>query len=117
MRAPYSKKVSLTWNFQTIECQAVTLSGGGIYIRKKVPFPQGCLLDINIPLDDGRTLELEGEVIYTKQLAEDRFTVPPGMAIRFFMVNEEKTVTLNDFISQLLVGDIIAEQDEPVIRS
>jgi len=116
MRAPYNRKVSLTWNYQTVECQATTLSEGGVYIRKKVPFPQGCLLDVSIPIDDDRTLALEGEVIYSKQLAEDRFTMPPGMAIRFFMVNEEDARTLNQYITRLLVGDIIEEQDEPVIR-
>lgn len=117
MRAPYTEKVSLTWNFKTVEAQAVTLSEGGIYIRKKIPFPQGCLLDITVPLDNGQTLELEGEVIYTKQLSEDRFTMPPGMAIRFLMVNEANAKILNDQITRLLIGDLVDEQDEPIIRA
>ena len=116
MRAPFPQKVSLTFNHKTYECQAITLSEGGIYIRRKLPLPQGCLLDVSIPVGSGKTLLLEGEVIYTKQLSEDRFTMPPGMAIRFLMVNEQDAQVLRDHITNLLIGDIIEEQEEPVIK-
>lgn len=116
MRAPFPEKVSLAFNHKTYECQAVTLSEGGIYIRRKLPLPQGCLLDVSIPLGPNKTLLLEGEVIYTKQLSEDRFTMPPGMAIRFLMVNEQHAQILRGHITNLLIGDIIEEQEEPVIK-
>jgi hypothetical protein len=116
MRAPFPYKVSLTFNHKTYECQAVTLSEGGIFIRRRLPLPQGCLLDVSIPLGPGTTLLLEGEVIYTKQLSEDRFTMPPGMAVRFLMVNEKHAKILHDQITNLLIGDIVQEQEEPVIK-
>lgn len=116
MRAPYDQKVRLTFNRKDYECQAVTLSEGGIYIRRKLPLPQGCLLDIEIPLSGQNTIQLEGEVIYTRQLSEDRFIMPPGMAVRFLAVNEKDAAVLNETIRQLLIGDILEEQDEPVLK-
>lgn len=115
-RAPYSRQVQLTWNGQTIDCQAVSLSEGGIYLRRRTPFPQGCLLDVRLPLDDGGHLELEGEVIYTKSLPEDRFTLPPGMAVRFLVPPEEAVGRLRRMVGECLIGDIVKEQDESVIR-
>jgi CheY-like chemotaxis protein len=115
-RAPYSRQVQLTWNGQTIDCQAVSLSEGGIYLRRRTPFPPGCLLDIRLALDDGGHLDLEGEVIYTKSLPEDRFTLPPGMAIRFLTPSEEAVGRLRRMVGECLIGDLIKEQDETVIR-
>jgi CheY-like chemotaxis protein len=114
-RIPFPHKVNLVWNGQAITCQAVSLSEGGIYIRRRCPFPQGCLLDIQLPMDDGSALQLEGEVLYTRDLSEDRFTLPPGMAIRFLVPPAETIGRLHRLISEQLVGDLIAEQDEPVI--
>jgi len=115
-RINYSRQVSLTCNGQTIMCQTVCLSEGGVYIRRRTPFPQGCLVDIQLPLDDGTVLALEGEIIYSMNLPANRFTLPPGMAIRFLVPSEEVTGRLRRMIAEQLVGDIIAEQDEPVIR-
>jgi CheY-like chemotaxis protein len=115
-RIPFDRQVNLLWNNQTIVGQAVSLSEGGIYIRRRFPFPQGCLVDIHLPMDEGDTLHLEGEVIYTKNLPKDRFTVPPGMAIRFLLPSAEDVGRLRRLIADRLIGDLVAEQDEPVIR-
>ena len=115
-RIAFTRQVNLVWNDQTITCQAVSLSEGGIYIRRSFPFPQGCLLDIHLPMDEGDTLLLEGEVIYTKNLPKDRFTLPPGMAIRFLAPSEEIIGRLRRLIAERLIADIVAEQDEAVIR-
>jgi CheY-like chemotaxis protein len=115
-RIPFDRQVNLVWNGQTIVGHAVSLSEGGIYIRRRFPFPQGCLLDIHLPMDEGDTLLLEGEVIYTKSLPKDRFTLPPGMAIRFLLPSEEIIGRLRRLIAERLIGDLLAEQDEPVIR-
>jgi CheY-like chemotaxis protein len=115
-RVPFRRQVELVWNSQTIPCQAVCLSEGGIYIRRRFPFPQGCLVDIRLPMEGGDTLPLEGEVIYTKELPKDRFTLPPGMAIRFLVPTAENVGRLRRLVTEQLIGDILAEQDEPVVR-
>lgn len=116
-RIAYVRQVSLCWNGQTVACQSVSLSEGGIYLRRRTPFPQGCLVDIRLPLDAGEVLELEGEVIYTKNLPKDRFTLPPGMAIRFLTPPEAAVGRLRRLIAESLIGDIVAEQEEPVVRN
>lgn len=115
-RIAFSRQVNLVWNGQTVLCQGVCLSEGGIYVRHRFPFPQGCLLDIQLPMDEGDSLQLEGEVIYTQNLPRDRFTLPPGMAIRFLLPSPETTGRLRRMVADRLTGDILTEQDEPVIR-
>ncbi len=114
-RAPYPHQVTLDWNGQRLDCAAVTLSEGGVYIRRQAPLPPGCLVDIHLPMPDGTTLSLEGEVLYSKFIAEGRFTRPPGMAIRFLAPAETAVDRLRQTITELLIGDILAEQDEPVV--
>lgn len=116
-RIVYQRQVSLTWNGQTIACQSVSLSEGGVYLRRRTPFPQGCLVDVRLPLDGGETLDIEGEIIYTQNLPKDRFTLPPGMAVRFLSPSDESIGRLRRMVAESLIGDIVAEQDEPVIRN
>lgn len=115
-RIAFPRQVSLGWNGQTIACQGVSLSEGGIYLRRRFPFPQGCFLDIHLPMDEGDTLDLEGEVIYAQDLPKDRFTLPPGMAIRFLLPSEAAVGRLRRMVAEHLIGDILTEQDEPVIH-
>jgi CheY-like chemotaxis protein len=114
-RAPYPCQVTLDWNGQRLACTAVTLAEGGVYLRRQAPLPQGCLLQVHLPMPDGTILSLEGEVLYTKLIAEGRFTHPPGMAIRFLAPAEAALERLRRTITELLIGDILAEQGEPVI--
>jgi two-component system cell cycle response regulator DivK len=116
LRADFHKQVVMSRNDQVIKCQGITLSEGGIFIRRRTPFPQGCLLKIEIPGAKQQTLTLDGEVIYTKQVTEDRFTMPPGMAIRFLDVNDTDRLALRTIIKSLLIGDLLEEQDEPVLK-
>lgn len=115
-RAPFSCQVTLEWGGQQCECQAVTLSEGGIYLRRRTPDQRGSLLTVHIPTETGEILQMEGEVIYTKELPEGRFTLPPGMAVRFLGPPPDKLARLRRLIESRLISDILAEQDEPVIR-
>ena len=116
LRVNFHNIVTLTMNDQIIKCQGVTLSAGGIFIRRKIPFPQGSRLQIEIPVGENEYLFLDGEVIYTKQVVENRLNIPPGMAIQFLNMIEEDRLALNKFIKQLLISDLIDEQDEPIIK-
>lgn len=114
LRADFRRQVILTHNGQVVKCQGITLSEGGIFIRRRTPFPQGCRLRVEIPDQGQQPLVFEGEVIYTKQLTEDRFTMPPGMAIRFLDGEEKNQQALKMMIKRLLVEDLLEEQEEPI---
>jgi len=59
---------------------------------------------------------LPGEIIYTKGIDKGRFMIPPGMAIRFDDYDEAVGARLNQEVSELLIGDIVNEQREEIIR-
>ena len=90
-----------------------TLSAGGIYLRKKDPFPIGARVEIVVPVkkeEDG--LHLQGTVIYTKELFGDLFKLPPGMAIEFKGISEDDYHTLRNYIEELLTEDIAEGQED-----
>lgn len=115
LRVNFHSQVTLTKDEQIIKCQGITISEGGIFIRRKTPFPQGSRLQIELPLGNEGILFLDGEVIYTKQLSKDQFSTPPGMAIRFMNMIEDDRDMLKAHIKQLLAGDLLEEQDEPIL--
>lgn len=117
LRAVFNRQVLLNHASQTVKCQGITLSEGGIFIRRRTPFAQGCRLKVEIPDTAGQPLCFEGEVIYIKQLSRHRFTMPPGMAIRFLDASNRDRLALQTMIKGLLIGDLLEEQDEQILKS
>ncbi|HDO23188.1 MAG TPA: response regulator, partial [Nitrospirae bacterium] len=115
LRSLLHKRVALTHNGKVQECYAVSLSTGGIYIRQKEPLPTGSKVDISIDINDENTLNLKGTVIYQKGLYGDVIKIAPGMGIEFIDVNPNESSLLKTYITKLLAGDILSEQDETVI--
>ena len=116
LRIPFTQKVTITCEGTKYDLFAETLSEGGMYIRKKVPFPVSTSLEVSIPLTDSSPLSFKGRVIYTKGLNADLFRVPPGMAIEFMNVSAEFAATLKSFIKACLAKDIWEKQKETFIR-
>lgn len=114
LRVSFIKKIILTFNGISHELYAETLSEGGIYIRKKDPFPVGSEVEIALPLDDS-SLYLRGIVIYTKGIFGDVFRIPPGMAVEFKDITVNDSTSLNKHIKEMLTQDILDSQEEPVI--
>jgi|Deesub1362A_J573_1020465.scaffolds.fasta_scaffold00004_83 CheY-like chemotaxis protein len=114
LRTSFNRKVVLNYNGILKEFFAVTLSEGGIFIRKKDPLPVGSEVEVILPLKD-KELSLNGTVIYQKGLFGDIFRIPPGMAIEFKDMTAEESTTLRNHIIELLTKDILEEQDEPII--
>jgi CheY-like chemotaxis protein len=114
LRTNFEKKVAVTHEGKTKELPAINLSEGGIYLRKIDPFPIGTEVKITLPLKK-KTLKLKGTVVYTKCISGDLFKIAPGMAIEFKELSTEDSAILNAYIIDLLAGDIIEEQEEPVI--
>ena len=115
LRSKFEKKVSVTCNGVTNEYHAVSLSEGGIFIRQRAPFRVGTEVELAIPLKDGTILHVTGIVIYIKDIGGDIFKIPPGNGIEFKNLTSDASALLHSYIKELLTGDIIAEQGEPVI--
>ena len=115
LRAPMSEKVTLHYDDRYTMCQAVTLSEGGVYLRRVTPLPVGSKVAVSIPEDGIEKLRLLGEVLYTRKISGRRFTIPPGMAIRFTHVSTQEQEILHRIVTNLLVGDLLEEQVEQVL--
>jgi CheY-like chemotaxis protein len=115
LRTSFEKNVSVTHNGITEEHPAICLSEGGIYVRKRNPFNIGTEVEISLSLKDDKILNLKGTVIYIRGLSGDVVRDQPGMAIEFKNVNEDASVMLRTYITELLTEDIIEGKDEPII--
>lgn len=115
LRAPLSEKVTLHYDDRYTMCQAVTLSEGGVYLRRVTPLPVGAKVAVSIPEDGIEKLRMRGEVLYTRKISGRRFTIPPGMAIRFTHVSKQEQEILHRIVTNLLVGDLLEEQVEQVL--
>lgn len=115
LRTTFEKNVSVTFNGITNEHRAVSLSEGGIFIRRREPFQVGTEVQLDVPLRDETVFHLKGIVIYVKGISGDIFKIPPGIAIAFKDLTRDDSSQLHSCIKELLTGDIISEQDEPVI--
>lgn len=115
LRTPFEKRVSITHDGVTSDHHAVSISKGGLYIRKKNPFRVGTELEVRVPLKDRVTLNMKGRVIYVKGIGGNVFKIAPGMAVEFSDVSRHDSETLNAYVTDCLTKDIFEEQAEPVI--
>lgn len=115
LRAPINQKVTLHYDDRYTLSQAISLSEGGIYLRRVTPLPVGAQVAVSIPEDGIEKLRMRGEVIYTRTISGRRFSIPPGMAIRFTHVSSQEREILHRIVTNLLVGDLLEEQVEPIL--
>ena len=115
LRIPFNEKVSVSCKGTTQEFFAESLSEGGVYIRKKEPYPVPTELEVSIPLKGAAPMTFSGRVIYVKGLSSDLFRVPPGMAIEFRNVSPGSAAALRSFIKEYLALDIWEEQEATYI--
>lgn len=116
LRAPFPKKVMVTFDGIPYELYAETLSEGGIFIRKKDSFPLGSEVEVTFHLKGGEPIYLKGVVIYIKELFGNMLKLPPGMAIKFREVTPDQSKLLKNFIEHLIAHDLFDGQEEPVIE-
>jgi CheY-like chemotaxis protein len=111
LRTTLQQVVEVIHRGRTEEYYAVSLSEGGIYIRKTKPFPIGTPVKIALPVKKDKTLHLKGKVIYVNY-----HKIGSGMAIAFDDLKSDDSELLQTYILALLTGDIVEEQKEPVIK-
>ncbi len=114
LRSVLEKKVTVTYKGEIQEHYGVSISEGGMYIRKVNPLPEGTEINIAIHLKDDKELYLTGKVIHAISVREGTFSVVPGMTIEFKGLSSEDSAKLKDYIVNLLIGDILDEQEEPM---
>ena len=106
LRSPYSGYVTLKADGTQQRYAAETISERGIYLISPEPLPVGSGVEIEIDLDDGKPVSLEGGVIYHKGMFGGGFDSPPGMAIEFLDKDQAKLERLTGFVSGILTREI-----------
>ncbi len=115
LRTPFREKVEVTRGGTTSWQRATSLSEGGIFIRTCERMEKGESLSVTVPLGFGHPERLEGVVIYARETLGDAGQGETGVAVRFTSLSEEQTSQLTVCILSLLVGDILEDQEEPVV--
>ena len=115
LRAPINRPVKLYFEDKYYTCQAITLSEGGIYVRRVAPLPVGTEVEVEMTDVSSDSIRLRGEVIYNKSISGRKFSIPPGMAIQFANVSASEAEAVHKIVADLLIGDIINEQVEQVL--
>ncbi len=116
LRTPYEESVGLQHQGKRYEVPSITLSERGIFLRMREQLPKGTHVDIDLPLPSGKTLKVGGSVIYGKAENGGGSVIPPGVAIKFDRMTSKDSEILTALVEELLIGDIIAEQTEQVIK-
>ena len=115
IRTACNKKVWVSYKGVKYDLYAEMLSEGGVYVRKEEPLPIGSDVDVTLHLEDVKTRQFKGKVIYTKETFGDFSSLSPGMAIEFFGLSEQERQDMHDYLNTMIAGDILAEQQNKVI--
>ena len=93
VRINFSKRVHVIHNATTSELFSANLSLGGICLRTPEPFAVGSKVELSLPLEGGRHIQLKGIVIHAKSgIAKHH----PGMGIEFTEVGDyEREIIIN----------------------
>ncbi len=117
LRVSYNRKVVIQHEGQEQKYYAVTLSEQGVYLRTQSPLPVGTKIKVKLHLQDGHFLTTQGTVIYQKNISHDINRLDPGMAVKFSGYSNQFSEALKLHIMDLLAGDLVEEQKEPVIST
>jgi len=116
LRAPFARPVEIIHQGVSRQLTGITLSERGILVRMPDPLPKGIEVEIRFPLADGTLLPLIGKIIYVKGGQTGPLGPPPGVAVKFERLTIKDTERLHELVTDLLIGDIVAMQGEPVIK-
>jgi CheY-like chemotaxis protein len=116
LRVPFEETVGLHHQGKLYEVSSVTLSERGIFLRMHEHLPKGTHVEIDLPMPSGKKMQVGGSVIYGKAQNGGGSVISQGIAIKFDRLTQEKLDVLSEFVADLLIGDILTEQTEPVVR-
>lgn len=116
LRAPYPRYVEVAHNGDARQLTGITISERGVMVRMPEPLPKGSPVEVGITFKEDDVRRFSGEVIYVRGGRTGTVAPPPGVAIKFDRLTIKDTEQLHELVKQLLIGDILATQTEPVIR-
>lgn len=116
LRAPFDKTVALHHKGQQRDVPSATLSERGIFLHMREQLPKGAHVEIDLPLSSGDTMQVGGSVIYGKAQNGGGSVISQGVAIKFDRLTAKKLEVVSELVEELLIGDIVAEQPEPIVR-
>ena len=116
IRTACAKKISVYSDGVKYDLHTEMLSGGGVYVRKEKPLPIGSDVEVKFTLESSKELKLKGKIIYTKETCGDLSNLSPGMAIQFYGLSSREREDMNNFVKNLVAGDILEEQQEIVLE-
>jgi CheY-like chemotaxis protein len=116
LRAPFPRQITLVCRGEEYQLTSITLSERGIMVRMPNPLPRGAELTVRFSLPQGGEMQVAGQVIYVRGTAS-QVGPPPGVAIKFDRLTIKDTEQLHALVKELLIGDILAKQEEPIIKA
>lgn len=116
LRAPFARQVELSCRGENYQLASVTLSERGIMVRMPNPLPRGAEVTVRFPLPQGGEMHFAGQIIYVRG-TQSQVGPPPGVAIKFDRLTIKDTEQLHALVKQLLIGDILEKQEEPIIKA
>jgi CheY-like chemotaxis protein len=115
LRTPFERAVTIRSGGSENTVQSLSLSERGIFVRTTKQLARGVHVDVDIPLSADEILTVGGSVIYGNA-GSGGSVVHPGVAIKFDRLTMKSSSQLAELVEQLLIGDIVAEQCEPVVK-
>jgi twitching motility two-component system response regulator PilH len=106
LRIRFEQKIHLSYNSEESTGNSVTLSEGGIFIRGINPARVGENVSLNLPLKS-KTMDIDGTVLYTRELYGGFFNLGPGMAIGFDAISSSDSRSIRDYLVEQLTDGIL----------
>ena len=107
-RVLVNEDVIVIYNKKPYVLRTDTLSEGGVYIKKKDPFPVGTEVQVILPFLDKGSFSLQGTVVHTKNSWENDADDLSGMGIQFKGYSEEVAKILKAYIEKIIAEGIQA---------
>jgi CheY-like chemotaxis protein len=115
LRAAFNKRVGLYYQGARHEAPSSNLSERGIFLYLGEQLPKGAHVDVDLPLSADATLQVGGSVIYSRPADNGPPAISNGTAIKFDRLTLQHLEIISTLVAELLIGDIIAEQTEPIV--
>jgi CheY-like chemotaxis protein len=116
MRAPFERAVDLYHQGKAHKVESLTLSEKGIFLHMREQLSKGAHVDIDLPLPSDEILRVGGSVIYGKAQNGVDSVISQGLAVKFDRMTYQESEVLSTLVTELLIGDIISEQSEEVVK-
>ena len=101
-RVSVNEEVIVIHNGRSYALITETLSEGGLYLRKKDPFPFGTEVEVMLPFLDKGSFRLQGTVVYAKNPLKNDSDVLSGMGIQFKGYSDDASKILKEYIETIV---------------